>query len=89
MDTDRVENIFMVEVHSMLQSDAICLSGNSLYKVKNDDALLQEQNRIINEIRLNYQYKVNSFSNQKVESFGTQLGVQRAKGEMRKQALEF
>ena len=89
MDPDRVENIFMVGVHSMLQSDAICLSGNSLDKVKNDDALRREQNRIIDNIRSNYQYKVRSFSNQKVESFGTQLGGQRAKGEMWKQALEF
>jgi hypothetical protein len=89
MDPDRVENIFMVGVHSMLQSDAICLSGNSLDKVKNDNALLKGQEKLINEIKKDHRYKVRSFRNNRTENIPTQLGGQRAKGEMWKQALEF
>ena len=87
MNPDRVENIFMVGVHSMLQSDAICLSGNSLDKVKNDPALIREQNSLINDIKNSSNYKKIPLSNSDV--FSTQLGGQRAKGEMWKQALEF
>lgn len=88
MDPDRVENIIMVGVHSMLQSNAICLSGNSLDKVKNDDALLNQQARLIEIIKKDPDYKSKVLS-ETGKSFGTQLGGQRAKGEMWKQALEF
>jgi hypothetical protein len=87
MDPDRVENIFMVGVHSMLQSDAICLTGNSLDKVKNDDALIKGQKQEIETIKKDSRFKNHFFDG--VGSFGTQLGEQHAKGEMWKQALEF
>jgi hypothetical protein len=88
MDPDRVENIFMVGVHSMLQSDAICLTGNSLDKVKNDPAFVREQKSIIEEIKSDPKYKKEKIPKES-DYFGTQLGGQRAKGEMWKQALEF
>ncbi len=88
MDPDRVENIFMVGVHSMLQSDAICLSGNGLDKVKHDPALIREQEKTISEIKNDPDYKSKELV-ERNKSFRTQLGGQRAKGEMWKQALEF
>ncbi len=87
MNPDQVENIFMVGVHSMLQSDAIYLSGNLLDNVKNDDALLREQGKNIRDIKEDSRFKNKSFVGS--DSFRTQLGGQRAKGEMWKQALEF
>ena len=88
MNPDMAGNIFMVGVHSMLQSDAICLTGNSLDKVKNDNALLSQQQRLIETIKKDPDYK-SKILNQTGKSFNTQLGGQRAKGEMWKQALEF
>lgn len=87
MDPKKVDNILMVGVHSMLQSGAITLSGNSLNKVKSDSALLSNQQRIIQSIKKHRDYKTSPFSGN--GSFGTQLGGQRANGEMWKQALEF
>ncbi len=87
MDPAKVENIFMVGVHSMLQSDAIYLSGNLLDKVKKDEALLREQKKILNKIKSNIGYKRTPLSD--TDYFNTQLGGQRAKGEMWKQALGF
>lgn len=71
----------------MLQSDTIYLSGNILEKVKNDDALLRKQNELINKIKKSSSYKVEKDTGS--DYFSTQLGGQRAKGEMWKQALEF
>lgn len=87
MDPDRVDNIFAVGIHSMLHSSAICLTGNSLDKVKNDDALIKEQKRLIDGIRNKSNYKIEKDKDSGY--FNTQLGGQRAKGEMWKQALEF
>ena len=87
MDPDQVENIFMVGVHSMLQSDAIYLSGNLLDKIKNDEALLREQKKIISKIENKSGYKVREDAGDGI--FSTQLGGQRVKGEMWRQALEF
>ena len=87
MNPDMAGNIFMVGVHSMLQSDTVCLTGNSLDKVRNDDALLREQKKEIEKIKNHPNYKIRKDDGS--GSFSTQLGGQRAKGEMWKQALEF
>ena len=55
--------------------------------MKNDGALLKEQSRIVNEIKNKSNYKLKKDEGN--DSFDTQLGRQRAKGEMWKQALEF
>ncbi|MTI32681.1 hypothetical protein E1171_17815 [Cytophagales bacterium RKSG123] len=70
----------------MLQSDSICLAGSSLEKVKKDGALLREQTKLVAGIKSDQYYKVAKFDGS--GHFGTQLGGQRAKGEMWKQALE-
>ena len=87
MDSSRVDNILMVGVHSMLQSNSISLTGSSLYKVKNDSAFLRKQEEIVEKIKNNPSYKIQEDSGS--DRFGTQLGGQRARGEMWKQALEF
>ena len=76
----------MVGLHSMLQSESILLCGDSLYKVKNDNAILRGQQEVIKEIKNKGNYKLEK--DEGSGSFGSQLGGQRAKGEMWKQALE-
>ena len=87
IDPYRVENIFMVGVHSMLQSNSIYLTGSSLDKVKSDAAFLSGQQEVITEIKNKSSYKIED--DQGKGNFYIQLGGQRAKGEMWKQALEF
>lgn len=92
MNPDKVENAFMVGIHSVLHSSAICLDGSLLEKVKNDSAFVSKENELIQRIKKDVDYKIRSFSSKDKEArpfFGTQLGGSRAKTEMWKQALEF
>lgn len=82
-----VENIYGVGFHSVLHSSSLQLSGEILDKVKRDPAIVSQQEKIISEIKRDSRYK-NVVFNETV-NFGTQLGGQRAVGEMWKQALGF
>ena len=83
----QAEGIVGVGFHSILQSDSVELTGNILEEVKRDPALLKEQERIVAEIKKRPDYKVKPIDGS--TSFGAQLGGQRARGEMWKQALGF
>ncbi|MBF7092482.1 hypothetical protein IUY40_13160 [Flavobacterium sp. ALJ2] len=85
----QAENIFGVGFHSILQSSSVQLSGEILNKVKKDPAILNKQREIVAEIKKDNDYKVKIIRNREIKSFGIQLGGQRARGEMWKQALEF
>ena len=86
IDAKRVENIFMVGVHSILQSDELYLDGRMIDKLGTDPALLAEQNKLIEEIRNNSDYK-NKPLNENFY-FDIQFGGKRAPAEMWRQALE-
>ena len=81
------ESIFGVGFHSILQSNAVHLSGNILEDVKRDPAILQNQQTTLKEIKSDTRYKIKGFSSS--GNFSAQLGGQRAREEMWKQALEF
>jgi hypothetical protein len=84
----QAENIFGVGFHSILQSSSVQLSGEILNKVKKDPAILNKQREIVTEIKKRNDYKIKKIID-KVLPFGIQLGGQRARGEMWRQALEF
>jgi hypothetical protein len=83
----QTDNIIGVGVHSILQSNYVELTGNILENVKQDPALLQKQASLVEEIRRRREYKVTLIDGK--VSFPTQLGGQRARGAMWKQALGF
>ncbi|MGB0880042.1 MAG: hypothetical protein ACPGTO_05705 [Polaribacter sp.] len=87
MDKTKVENLLEIGIHSLLQSSSIQLDGNILEKVKMDPAILSEQERLIKEITNSTKYKKEDINDEYY--FNVQLGGNRAKGEMWKQALKF
>ncbi|MCG8701759.1 MAG: hypothetical protein MI922_27145, partial [Bacteroidales bacterium] len=72
--------------HSVLQSSKVQLTGQGLEKVKNDPAMKNLQNSIVSEIKGNSNYMKKRVTYNRNKSI--QLGGQRAKEEMWKQALE-
>lgn len=89
INTTQAENLFGVGFHSILQSSSVQLSGEILNKVKQDPAILNKQKEIVAEIKKDPLYRVGIVPSKEIKKFGIQLGGQRARGEMWKQALEF
>lgn len=87
INPNRAESIFGVGFHSIFQSNAVQLSGNILEDVKQDPAILRTQQIILKEIKSDTRYKIKEFNDS--GDFSAQLGGQRAREEMWKQALEF
>ena len=82
-----VENIYGVGFHSVLHSSSLQLLGEILDKVKRDPAIISQQNNILTTIKHNPSFKKDIIIGS--INFDTQLGGQRAAGEMWKQALGF
>lgn len=87
MCSTQVENIWAVGFHSVLRSSSIQLTGNILEEVKNDPAILKKEKEILGRIKSDPKYGSARFSDRK--HFYAQLGGNRARGPMWRQALEF
>ncbi len=88
IDLTQADNIFVVGLNSILQSNSVELTGNILDEVKKDSAFLLNEDAIIKKIKNDIRYK-NKREFSETSTFPTQLGGQRARGEMWKQALQF